>query len=134
MGQRRRAREHALQMLFQIDVTGASPGEVFQEFWRDQAGAAERAFAEQLVLGVRRDLPELDRRIGEAAEHWRIERMAVVDRNVLRMALHELLADPETPPAVVLSEAVEVAKKFGGAESGAFVNGVLDAIRRKLEA
>ena len=121
-------------MLFQIDVTGASPVEVFQEFWPAQAGAAERAFAEQLVLGVRGDLPELDRRIGEAAEHWRIERMAVVDRNVLRMALHELLADPGTPPAVVLSEAVEVAKKFGGAESGAFVNGVLDAIRRKLEA
>ena len=122
-------------MLFQIDVTGASPGEVFQDFWQDQPAApAERAFAQQLVLGVRDTLPDLDRRIAEAAEHWRIERMAVVDRNVLRMALHELLADPETPPAVVLSEAIEVAKKFGGAESGAFVNGVLDAIRRKLEA
>ena len=122
-------------MLFQIDLTGASPGDVFQDFWQDQPGApAERAFAQQLVLGVRAGLPDLDRRIAEAAEHWRIERMAVVDRNVLRMALHELLSDPETPPAVVLSEAIEVAKKFGGAESGAFVNGVLDSIRRKLES
>jgi N utilization substance protein B len=122
-------------MLFQLDVTGASPGEVFQDFWQDQPAApAEREFTQQLVLGVRGGLAELDRRIGEAAEHWRIERMAVVDRNVLRMALHELLADPETPAAVVLSEAVEVAKKFGGAESGAFVNGVLDAIRKKLRS
>ena len=135
MGSRRRAREQALQMLFQLDVTGASPGEVFQDFWPDhQAAPAEREFAQQLVLGVRGGLVDLDRRIGAAAEHWRIERMAVVDRNVLRMALHELLADPETPAAVVLSEAVEVAKKFGGAESGAFVNGVLDAIRKKLQA
>jgi N utilization substance protein B len=122
-------------MLFQLDVTGASPGDVFQDFWQGQhAAPAEREFAQQLVLGVRGGLAELDRRIGEAAEHWRIERMAVVDRNVLRMALHELLADPETPAAVVLSEAVEVAKKFGGAESGAFVNGVLDAIRKKLRS
>ena len=122
-------------MLFQLDVTGASPGEVFQDFWQDHPAApAEREFAQQLVLGVRGGLSDLDRRIGEAAEHWRIERMAVVDRNVLRMALHELLADPGTPAAVVLSEAVEVAKKFGGAESGAFVNGVLDAIRKKLQA
>jgi len=133
VGQRRRAREHALQMLFQIDVTRASPAEVFQDFWQDQPIApAERSFAEELVLGVHGSLSDLDRRIAEAAEHWRIERMAVVDRNVLRMALHEMLHDAGTPVAVIIDEAIEVAKKFGGAESGAFIDGVLDSIRRRL--
>lgn len=134
MGQRRRAREHALQMLFQIDLTGAAPQEVFRDFWQDQAIAGElREFAEALVLGVHGRRAELDRWISGSAEHWRLERMAVVDRNVLRMAVQELLQDPPVPVAVIIDEAIEVAKKFGGAESGAFVNGVLDSIRRRIE-
>jgi len=134
VGQRRRAREHALQMLFQIDLTGASPQEVFREFWHDQeAGEEMRRFAESLVLGVHAGRGELDRWIVGSAEHWRVERMAVVDRNVLRMAVHEMLHDPAPPPAVIIDEAIEVAKKFGSEESGAFINGILDAIRKRVE-
>jgi len=121
-------------MLFQIDLTGASPAEVFQDFWQGQTIADElRQFAEALVLGVHGRRAELDRWIAASAEHWRIERMAVVDRNVLRMAVQEMLQDPPVPVAVIIDEAIEVAKKFGSAESGAFINGVLDSIRRRLE-
>jgi N utilization substance protein B len=134
LGHRRRAREHALQMLFQIDVTGAGPEEVFREFWRDHpVGAEMRLFAEALVMGVHADRRELDRWIVGSAEHWRIERMAVVDRNVLRMAVHEMLTESAPPPAVVIDEAIEVARRFGSEESGAFVNGVLDDIRKRIE-
>lgn len=121
-------------MLFQIDLTGAAPQEVFRDFWQDQTIAGElREFAEALVLGVHGRRAELDRWISGSAEHWRLERMAVVDRNVLRMAVQELLQEPPVPVAVIIDEAIEVAKKFGGAESGAFVNGVLDSIRRRIE-
>jgi N utilization substance protein B len=120
-------------MLFQIDLTGASPRDVFEDFWQGQPVAEElRRFTEALVLGVRGSCGELDRWIAGSAEHWRIERMAVVDRNVLRMAVHEMLHDRETPFPVIIDEAIEVAKKFGSAESGAFINGVLDSIRRRI--
>jgi N utilization substance protein B len=121
-------------MLFQIDLTGVSPQDVFREFWSDHAVPSEiRGFAEELVLGVHAERRELDRWIIGSAEHWRIERMAVVDRNVLRMAVHELVHDPDTPDAVIIDEAIEVAKKYGSEESGSFVNGVLDAIRKRKE-
>jgi len=133
LGRRRQAREYALQMLFQIDVTDASPDDVFHDFWnRHRVDADTREFSETLVLGVHRDRDTLDGFIRECAVHWRIERMAVVDRNVLRMAVHELQAQPATPPAVIIDEAIEVAKKFGSEDSGSFINGVLDAIRRRL--
>ena len=132
MGQRRRAREYALQLLFQIDLTGSSPGEVFREFWINQETSTEvRSFSERLVNGVFARRVQLDRLIAGAAEHWRIERMAVVDRNVLRMAVYEMLHDPEIPDAVVIDEAIEVAKKYGSEESGSFINGILDSIRRR---
>lgn len=122
-------------MLFQIDLTNAQPAEVFSEFWEDQSPAPElRAFAERLVEGVRREREQLDRLIADASEHWRLERMAVVDRNVLRIAVYELLFDPDTPAAVVLDEAIEVARKYGSEESAAFINGVLDAVRRRIVA
>ena len=134
MGQRRRSRECALQMLFQIDLTGGSAPDVFREFWAGQeTGATIRAFAEDLVLGVVGRRRGLDAVLSGSAENWRIDRMAVVDRNVLRMALYEMLCRADTPPAVAIDEAIEVAKKFGGDESSAFVNGVLDAVRRRIE-
>jgi len=134
VGQRRRAREHALQMLFQIDLTGAQPADVFREFWAERPTSDEmRAFSEALVLGVQARRDELDRWIRGSADHWRLERMAVVDRNVLRLALHEMVSDDAPPPAVVIDEAIEIAKKFGGAESGAFINGILDAVRKRVE-
>ena len=121
-------------MLFQIDLTGVSPQDVFRDFWSGHTAPSEiRGFAEELVLGVHGDRRELDRWIIGSAEHWRIERMAVVDRNVLRMAVHEIVHDPETPDAVIIDEAIEVAKKYGSEESGSFINGVLDAIRKRKE-
>ncbi len=134
MGQRRRARECALQMLFQIDLVGSPPEDAFEHFWQDQEAAEDtRSFAEELVRGVHRERRALDAVVTGSTEHWRIGRMAVVDRNVLRMAIYEMIYEAGVPPVVVIDEAIEVAKKFGGEESGAFVNGVLDAIRRRIE-
>jgi len=121
-------------MLFQIDLIGARPEDVCQEFWENQeTGEGTRAFAERLVWGVYGQQREMDRIIAGSAEHWRIERMAVVDRNVLRMAVYEMLTERETPPAVIIDEAIEVARRFGSEESGAFINGILDDVRRRVE-
>jgi N utilization substance protein B len=134
VGERRRGREFALQMLFQLDVSGGTPAEVFPGFWElHEAPESAIEFAERLVRGVIAEREELDRWIGGAAEHWRLERMAVVDRNVLRIAIWELLHDRGTPAPVILDEAIEVGKKFGGGESGGFINGVLDTVRRRIE-
>lgn len=121
-------------MLFQIDITGTDPEEVVRQFWLEQEAEEEsRRFAERLVHGVRLQMAELDRRVAGVAEHWRLERMPVVDRNVLRIAVYELLNDPETPSIVIIDEAIEIGKKFGSGESGGFINGLLDSIRTHLE-
>jgi N utilization substance protein B len=119
-------------MLFQIDLAGDTPAQVFEHFWEGQleADAPTRAFAERLVSGVTQERPRLDRAIVDQARNWRLERMAVVDRNVLRLAVWELLFDPETPAPVVIDEAVEVARRYGSEQSASFINGVLDAVRR----
>jgi len=133
LGQRRRARERALQMLFQLDLAGGSPDEVFEPFWEGQETDDEgRVFAERLVRGVTAEKARLDRTIAAAAENWRVERMAVVDRNVLRLAVYELMHEDDTPGAVVIDEAIEIAKRFGSEQSGSFINGVLDAVNRRL--
>jgi N utilization substance protein B len=121
-------------MLFQIDMAGGNPGDVYPHFWREHEAEAEvRTFAESLVEGVIRERAALDVIIAEAAENWRIERMAVVDRNILRMAVFELAKAPTTPAVVILDEAIEVGKKYGSEQSGAFLNGILDAIRKRME-
>jgi N utilization substance protein B len=122
-------------MLFQIDLTGASPGEVFRQFWSNREEAEEiRQFSERLVMGVHSQRREMDRLIAGTTEHWRIERMAVVDRNVLRMAVYEMVTEGQTPAIVIIDEAIEVAKKFGSADSGGFINGILDAINRRVDS
>jgi N utilization substance protein B len=121
-------------MLFQIDLTQTSPVEVFRQFWANQPGEEDvRAFAERLVAGVVDELQRLDAVIVGSAENWRVERMPVVDRNVLRISIFEMLFEPTTPPAVCIDEAIEVAKRFGSGESGGFINGVLDDVRRRIE-
>jgi N utilization substance protein B len=127
MGVRRRGRELALQMLYQHELAGTSLAEMASRF-EDLALAPPQAreFALALVQGVLEHLAEIDRHVSQQAEHWRIERMAAVDRNILRLALYELLYAPDTPPAVVIDEAVELAKRYGSEHSGPFVNGVLD--------
>lgn len=133
MGQRRRAREFALQILFQLDFPAGEPEDRIRDFWAHRsAGGASRAYADWLVESVRTHGEEIDGLLRGASEHWRVERMAVVDRNILRIAAAELLYEPSLVPAIVIDEAVEVAKKYSGEESAVFVNGVLDAVRRKL--
>jgi N utilization substance protein B len=121
-------------MLFQMDVAGGPPEEIFGPFWADQASTPElKGFAEDLVRGVARERHFLDNVVAVSAENWRVERMAVVDRNVLRMAVYEMIFDAEVPPVVAIDEAIEIARKFGSEESGAFINGILDAVRKRIE-
>ena len=133
MGRRRLSREYALQILFEVDLAGAPIDDVMERFWSGRKAETEvRGFAEQLVRGVLAGRQAIDDRIGSAAEHWRLERMATVDRNVLRMAIHELLTG-DNPAPVVIDEAIEVAKRYGGEGSGSFINGILDEVRVRLE-
>lgn len=137
---RHRSREVALQVLFALDVRRAktespmAPQEVFDEVAAQfEMPEAAKAFAKELVCGVADDLGAIDARLRAAARNWRLERMAVVDRSVLRLAAYELL-HTETPVAVVIDEAVRMAKRFGDDPSPAFVNGVLDGVARGIPA
>ncbi len=129
MGARTTAREAALQMLYAVEASGSSVDQAIKNFWWELPGDAEgREYADAVVTGVSAELDDLDRRIRAASQNWRLERMTRVDRNVLRIGTWELLTQGEIPRAVILDEAVELAKRFGTEESGAFVNGVLDRI------
>ncbi len=133
MGRRTKARECAFQLLYQWEITGEPMDRVREGFWRLRAGTAPmRAMAERLAGGAESRVRELDAAIAEAATHWRLDRIATVDRTILRLGAYELAAEETTPAAVVIDEAVELAKRFGEADSPAFVNGVLDAIRKRL--
>lgn len=129
---RRRTRRLALEILYQADVTGAAPSDVLSE--RELAGHAVPRFAREVVLGVEEHRAGLDRLIAEHVHGWTLERMAVVDRNILRVACFELLHRPDVPPAVAISEAVEAAKELSTEESGSFVNGILGGIAREVAA
>lgn len=120
-------------MLFQWEVGEHRPEHVVLTFLggRDLDPEVER-FARDLFEGTVGEVTLLDRQVRDHSQHWRVERMAVVDRNILRMALYELLHHPETPPAVVINEALEIARRFSGEEAVEFVNGVLDGIRKNL--
>jgi transcription antitermination protein NusB len=134
MGRRRKAREVALQFLYQLDLHGAADPEPFaDEFWaRHPVDRETREFAEALVRGTKQNQEKVDQLIGQCAENWDLERMAVVDRNLLRVAVYELLWQPDVPAKVAINEAIEIAKKFGTSESSRFVNGVLDRVHREL--
>ena len=120
-------------MLFAIDATSGDVDQAISDFWRELPGDAEgREYADALVRGVRNDSEKLDERIRAASQNWRLERMARIDRNALRLGTYELLTRTDVPRAVVLDEAVELAKRFGGEESSKFVNGVLDRIADDL--
>ncbi|MDP9052761.1 MAG: transcription antitermination factor NusB [Acidobacteriota bacterium] len=137
---RHRARQQALQLLFQWDLRRMPPEEIMRGYYSslliaDDTVGQPRAdeFAEVLLRGVIEELPGIDERITRHAAHWRLERMPVVDRNILRIAVYEMLRT-DTPPAVIIDEALELARRFSGEESVHFVNGVLDAVRRELPA
>jgi N utilization substance protein B len=134
---RHRAREAALQMLYQWEVGRAPIEEVCRDFWAAGTPGAPpsepvRGFATTLAGGVAARTGQLDPIIAEAAEHWRLERMNVMDRLILRLAVYEFLHEPETPGKVVINEALELARSFSADESVRFINGILDAIRRTL--
>jgi N utilization substance protein B len=133
MGRRRLSREIALKVLYQIDMTGATPADALPLFYEHfEAPAAVRPFAEQIVLGVFTHKDEIDQRIVSASEHWRLERMPVVDRNVLRIAVFEMLYCEDIPPKVSINEAIDLAKSYGSRDSGAFINGILDNVLPKV--
>jgi N utilization substance protein B len=131
MTRRSRAREVALQLLYQADLNPGVGREVIEQFTRDRLREESlRQFSLALYDGVAAHAADIDRRIAAAAQNWRLPRMAVVDRNVLRLGGYEILYTPETPAAVALDEAVELARRYGSADSPAFVNGVLDRLRQ----
>jgi len=137
MGSRRKARECALQMLFAADLTNATRiDELVRAYWKElgdtEMDETAREFATRLAVGTLSRIPELDERIRSRAEHWRISRMAVVDRNVLRLAVYEFLHEP-TPRTVAINEALEVARRFSTYEATQFINGILDAVKRDLD-
>ena len=134
MGTRRKSRELAMQMLFQGDLGKQTPEEVRALFWpsRDDVDAETRGFAEELYRVASERRAEIDALIETHAQNWRLERMAVVDRNLLRAAVAELLGYPNTPAAIVINESLEIARRYGAPESVQFLNGVLDAIARSV--
>ena len=133
MGMRRRGRELAVQALYQIELRGDASVEGLVLFWEhSDASVRAKEFAAALVAGVREQRQRIDELIAAASEHWRFERLSPVDLNVLRVATYELLQSPATPTSVVLDEAIEIARRFGTAESPTFVNGVLDEIAKRL--
>jgi N utilization substance protein B len=137
---RHRAREAALQILYQWEIGQAPIGLAAQTFfdhqWPDQTPPADelREFATQLSRDTVSQLDTIDPLIADTAEHWRPERMAIIDRLVLRMAVCELQRDRETPPPVIINEALELARTFSTEDAVKFINGVLDTIRKKLDA
>jgi N utilization substance protein B len=127
MSLRRKSREFALQMLFEWDMTRQDPARVKKLFWKSaRASDSTRQFAEELFEGAVAEVGALDQIIDKLADNWRLERLAAIDRSILRLAVYEMRLGA-TPPKVVIDEALELAKKFSSAESPAFLNGILDA-------
>lgn len=133
MSLRSKSREFAMQMLFQWDISQQDLAKLEAKFWKGAKAAEQtRTFANQLFEGAAHATPELDESIAKYADNWRPERISAIDRAILRLALHELRAT-DTPPKVVINEAVELAKKFSSEEAGGFVNGILDACHKALK-
>lgn len=139
MGKRREGREAAVQFLYQLDVNGEKSADDAATFWalRSGPGKAEvtvktRTFTEKLVAGVMEHREDIDSRIKKYTANYELGRLAVVDRNILRVAIYEMLHSPDVAPVIIINEAIEVAKKFGTEKSGGFVNGILDRIKQEL--
>jgi len=139
MGKRREGREAAVQFLYQLDVNGDKTLGDSAAFWALHSGpgkaevtAKTRTFAEQLAKGVMEHRDEIDARIKKYTANYELHRLAVVDRNILRVAIFEMLHAPDVAPVVIINEAIEIAKKFGTDKSGGFVNGILDRIKQEL--
>ena len=133
MGKRRKARELALMILYELEFRAGEAKAILDTFWQDHLVPPDvRAFTESLVRGAVESGPELDRLIAANAAHWSLARIALVERNILRLAVYELVYRDDIPERVAINEAIELAKLYGSQESGAFVNGILDQIRLAL--
>jgi transcription antitermination protein NusB len=122
-------------MLFQWDITHDGIEQIQSTFWEGQDELEEtRVFAEALAAGAIEKVEKIDALIGRHAENWRLDRMAVVDRNILRLATYEFIYDAETPKTIVINEAIEIARRFSAQESPQFINGILDSIRKEVES
>ena len=139
MGKRREGREAAVQFLYQLDLNAGQEAVGNASFWELRIGsdkkatsASTRAFTEQLVAGVQANISEIDGRIKKYAANYELHRIAAVDRNILRMAIYELLYCPDIAPVIAINEAIEIAKRFGAEKSGGFVNGILDRVKGEL--
>ncbi len=127
---RRRSREYALQVLFQLDLTGNElNNDMLNEFWQGiDEGSDVKKFSFDIIKNTRQNISKIDDTIKQAAEHWALNRMAIIDRNILRAATYELLFRSDIPASVVINEAIEIAKKYSTEESAPFINGILDKI------
>lgn len=134
MGTRRKSRELAMQMLFQMDLGKQAPEQTAKLFWesREDVDDEARGFAEDLFRVATARLEEIDREIEGHSQNWRLERMAVVDRNLLRSAVGEMMAYPGTPAPIIINESLEIARRYAAPESVNFLNGVLDAVAKDL--
>jgi N utilization substance protein B len=139
MGKRRDSREAAVQFLYQLDLHQERESHGTDDFWELRCGpgkapapAKMRAFTEQLIAGVIAHLDELDELIKKYTANYELHRLAAVDRNILRMAIYEMLHSPDVAPVIIINEAIEIAKKFGAEKSGGFVNGILDRVKGDL--
>ncbi len=133
-GKRRQARELAAQFLYQHDINGGPLAEALSLFWLTQHQGSDtvRAFAEELIRGTLGHQAVIDEKIKQYTQNWELQRIAAVDRNILRLAMYEMLFRDDIPPVVSINEAVDIAKKFSTRESGAFVNGILDGLKADL--
>jgi transcription antitermination protein NusB len=133
MSIRRKAREIALQVLYQLDIDRGNTGEVLRLYWENfQPSEKTREFCQRLVEGVQENRGEIDQILEKTSDHWALKRMAAVDRSILRLAAFELLYCPDIPFKVTLNEAIELAKKFSTDESSAFINGLLDKVHSSI--
>jgi N utilization substance protein B len=134
MGTRRQAREHALSILYQVDISRTSPEEALGLFWKlEPADDDVMGFARTLVLGVATHRHRIDGLISDASTNWKLPRMSYVDRNILRLATFEIIGLDEVPPMVSVNEAIELGKRYGTTDSGSFINGILDRVARNLK-
>ncbi len=135
MGSRRKAREAALQILYQTEFNDSELKDILSGFWINKKSDKEmRTFCRALVENVLAHKEEIDRAIQSVSENWRISRMAVIDRYILRMAVCELIFDKAIAPAIVINEAIEIAKKYSGTQAANFINGILDAVKKNAES
>lgn len=134
MGRRRKAREETLRILFRLEFENKQIEKTLNQYWESRKTTEEiKEYSTWLVKGIISDQAKIDNIIQQVSEHWRISRMALVDRNILRMAVFELLYEKNIAPAIIINEAIEIAKKYSGDEAATFVNGILDAIRKNLK-